>query len=130
MAEITMARPAEAVGEHADMAVVRAAHMLGGRDHAFLDHMHEGARGISLGKRLPQIAGGRLAGKLDIAGAKLAPAHRHEMRREVHRDGCAGGDAQLLLDLRHVAVIADAVGREPLACLREQDVLLERAASA
>jgi hypothetical protein len=89
---------------------------------------HAGAE--RLGKRLPQIARSGLAGTLDITRAKLAPAHRHEMRREVDRDGCSGGDAQLLLDLRHVAVITDAVGREPLACLREQDVLLERAASA
>ena len=34
------------------------------------------------------------------------------------------------LNLRHVTVIADAVGRQPLSGLREQDVLLERAASA
>ena len=38
--------------------------------------------------------------------------------------------AQLLLDLRHMAVIADAVRRQALARFREQDVLLQRAAGA
>ena len=38
--------------------------------------------------------------------------------------------AQFLLDLRHVAVIADAVRREPLARFRKQNVLLQRAAGA
>ena len=89
--------------------------MLGRRDHALLHHMHEGARRVSLGECLPEIAGGRFAGKRDIAGAKLAPAHGHEMRREVDRHRRARGRAQLLLDLRHMAVIADAIGRQAFA---------------
>ncbi len=68
-------------------------------------------------ERLAQVGSAGLAGKPHIGRAQLAARHRHEMRREVDGYGRPGRDAQFLLDLRHVTVIADAVGRKPLACL-------------
>ena len=120
----------DAVGEHADMTEIRAAHMLRRGDHALLDDAQEGTVGISLCERRAQIRSRRLAGEPHIAGAKLAARHRRKMRREVDGNGSASGQPELLLDLRHVAMIADAVGRKPLARLREQDVLLQRAPGA
>ena len=84
--------------------------MLRRGDHALLDDAHEGTIRIGLGERLAEIRGRRLAGEPHIAGAKLAARHRRKMRREVDGDGSAGGESKLLLDLGHVAVIADAVG--------------------
>src|SRR4030065_1815473 len=71
-----------------------------------------------------------LPGKPDIAGAKLTARHGREMRREVDGHGTPRREPQFLLDLREVAVIADAVRREPLARFREQEVLLQAAAGA
>src|SRR6202158_4955452 len=109
------------------MAEVRTAHMLRGRGPAVLHNTHEGACGISLDERLPEIDGLGVAGELDKAGAKLAPAHGHKVRREADGDRGARGSPELLLCLRYMAMLADAVRREPLAGFREQNVLLERA---
>ncbi len=52
------------------------------------------------------------------------------MRREIDRHGRARRDADLLLDLRRVPVGAHRIGRQPLARLAEQRVLLQAAARA
>ena len=52
------------------------------------------------------------------------------MRGEVDDDVLAGGLGDLLLDLRRMAVLADRVGRQALAGLGEEEVLLEAAAGA
>ena len=122
--------PFDAVVEHADVAEIGAAHVLGrGRD-ALLHDMHEGAARVSRAERLVEIGGARLARHPHIAGAELAARHGRKMGREVDGEAGARGDAQFLFDLGHVAVIADAVRREPLARFREQDILLQAAAGA
>ena len=100
--------------------------MLGRGDHPLLHHAHEGARRIGPRQSLAQIAGRRLAGKPHIAGAELASRHGNEMRRKIDLHVRPRRACQLLLDLRHVTMIADTVGRESLACFREEDVLLQR----
>ena len=52
------------------------------------------------------------------------------MRREVDGDRLAGGDPDLLLDLRRVPVLRHRIGREPLARLGEERVLLQTAPGA
>src|SRR4029079_6165081 len=52
------------------------------------------------------------------------------MRREVDGHARSSRKRKLLLDLGQMAMVADAVRREPLSCLREQDVLLQRATGA
>lgn len=61
---------------------------------------------------------------------KLAAVHRHEMRREADGDGAVRALRKLLLDLRHVAVAADAVGVHGLRDLCEEVRFLETAARA
>ena len=50
------------------------------------------------------------------------------MRREGHDDLAAGGQRKLLVELGHVAVMADAVGMEPFGYFREQHFLACRPA--
>ena len=59
-----------------------------------------------------------------------AAVHRRQVRREDHLHGLAGGPAENLLDLRLMAVLADAVGRDALVALGKVRVQLGRAARA
>ena len=48
------------------------------------------------------------------------------MRREADNNGCTRRLSETLLDLRHMAVPADAVGVDTVLHLGEQDVLTQR----
>ena len=104
----------DAVGEHADLHVVRAAHVLRLRQHALRRDMHEGLVAIGVHQRGAQIVGASRRFEPHIGRAELAAAHRDEVRREIHGDRRADGGADLLLDLRRVAMLGHRIGREPL----------------
>ena len=59
-----------------------------------------------------------------------AAVHRHQVRREDHLHRLARRPAENLLDLRLMAVLADAVGRDALVALGKVRVQLRRAARA
>ena len=59
----------------------------------------------------------------DIDGGENSPVHGHEVRGEGDDDWAAGSGGELLVELGHVAVMADAIGVEALRHLREQHLL-------
>ena len=61
---------------------------------------------------------------------KDAPVHRHEMRREGHHHLAARGLGEFLVELGHVAMMADAIGVKAFGHFREQHLFLGRPARA
>ena len=65
-----------------------------------------------------------------IDGREDAPVHRHQMRGEADDHLAPGGERKFLVELGHVAVMADAIGVEAFRDFREQHGLLRRPARA
>ena len=62
----------------------------------------------------------------DVDRREDAAVHRHQMRREADDHLAAGGLGEFLVELRHVPVMADAIGVDAFGDFREQHLLLGR----
>mmetsp|Transcript_43473 Transcript_43473/g.130416 ORF Transcript_43473/g.130416 Transcript_43473/m.130416 type:complete len:299 (-) Transcript_43473:116-1012(-) len=97
---------------------------------ALVQHLDKRLAGILLDERMPQLVDRHAVGHLDVARRLHAARHVDEVRREGDLHWLAGRLAQALLNLRHVAVLADAVAIDALCNLAVQVGLLGGASGA
>ena len=65
-----------------------------------------------------------LAGRLGVAGREDSAVHRNQMRREDDANFAVGDVGEHLVDFGHVAMRADAVGRDAFVALRKMQMRL------
>src|SRR5262245_8916362 len=80
-------------------------------------------------KQFHKLRFGYRSGRRRVDRREDAAVHWYEMRRENDFDGFARQVAEHLLDLRRVAMFADAVGRHAFVALGKMVMQLGRAAS-
>lgn len=102
------------------VAEIRAGDLFGGRKCG--RNPHKRLLGVELPIEGEEGFVGQFAGRLGVAGGQNAAIHRGQVGRENDSHLAAGNVRENLVDLRHVAMRADSVGREVFIALGEMEV--------